>query len=154
MNKAVMWVVIVAVVVGGGLWVYSRSQPAPAGEESALMQQGGENPNENVPPAENENPSVPPQGSVKTFAVSGNTDFIFSVSEMRVKKGDTVTVVFTNAGGMHDWRVDEFGAATKVLAAGGVETISFVADKTGSFEYYCSVGNHRAMGMKGTLIVE
>jgi plastocyanin len=32
--------------------------------------------------------------------------------------------------------------------------IEFVANKKGKFEYYCSVGEHRAMGMKGNLVVE
>jgi plastocyanin len=29
-----------------------------------------------------------------------------------------------------------------------------VADKNGSYEYYCSVGNHRASGMVGVITVE
>ena len=33
-------------------------------------------------------------------------------------------------------------------------TAEFTADKVGSFEYYCSVGSHRSMGMKGVLKVE
>jgi uncharacterized cupredoxin-like copper-binding protein len=32
--------------------------------------------------------------------------------------------------------------------------VQFVADKTGTFEFYCSVGNHRQMGMVGTLVVQ
>lgn len=64
--------------------------------------------------------------------------------------------------GRHDWRIDEFGAGTDrllgintaILQAGQQETVQFVADKTGTFEYYCSVGNHRQMGMRGNLIVE
>jgi len=55
---------------------------------------------------------------------------------------------------MHDFVVDEFGAKTDTLQTGQSDTITFVADKTGTFEYYCSVGNHRAMGMKGNLIVK
>jgi len=89
----------------------------------------------------------------KEFMVSGSP-FKFSVSEIRVKKGDTVRIVFTNEQGMHDWVVDAFSARTKVLQAGQTETIEFIADKIGTFEYYCSVGNHRQVGMKGNLIVE
>lgn len=161
MNKIVMWIAIVIVVVGGGYWIYSKIQ-TPVSEESVLMeevQQEEVNENNSVP-SENEqvnneeSPAVPPQAVVKTFTVAGTSDFKFSLSEMRVKKGDRVTIVFTNVSGVHDWKVDEFKAATRVLKAGESETISFVADKTGSFEYYCSVGNHRAMGMKGMLIVE
>ncbi len=80
--------------------------------------------------------------------------FSFSQKEIRVKKGDTVKIQFTNKEGFHDWVIDEFNARTKQLQAGQTETIEFVADKTGTFEYYCSVGQHRANGMVGKLIVE
>ncbi len=90
--------------------------------------------------------------SVKSFTVEGK-NFSFSPSTLTVKKGDKVKITFKNSGGMHDWVLDEFNAKTKQIAAGASETIEFVADKAGTFEYYCSVGNHRAMGMKGTLTV-
>ena len=73
---------------------------------------------------------------------------------MKLRKGDTVKIVFKNSGGMHDWVIDEFSAKTKRIAANQEDTIQFVADKAGTFEYYCSVGNHRQMGMKGNLIVQ
>jgi len=50
--------------------------------------------------------------------------------------------------------IDEFGVATKQAQSPDTEVLEFTADKAGSFEYYCSVGTHRAMGMKGTLKVE
>jgi len=40
------------------------------------------------------------------------------------------------------------------VTPGTPTSVTFVADKTGTFEYYCSVGNHRAQGMVGKLIVE
>ena len=91
--------------------------------------------------------------AVKTFTVEGSS-FKFSPSNMTVKKGDTVRVTFKNTSGFHDWVLDEFNVRTKQIAAGAEETVEFVADKAGSFEYYCSVGSHRQMGMVGTLIVE
>ncbi len=95
----------------------------------------------------------PDDSGVKTFEVAGSA-FAFDVKEMKVKKGDTVRIVFTNSGGTHDWVIDEFDARTQILEDGDSETIEFVADTAGTFEYYCSVGNHRAMGMVGNLIVE
>ncbi len=95
--------------------------------------------------------TITPQ--VREFAVTGSS-FAFAPNTMRVNKGDTVRITFTNSGGNHDWVIDEFNARTAVLAAGKSQTIEFVANKTGSFEYYCSVGTHRQMGMKGTLTVE
>ena len=74
--------------------------------------------------------------------------------DIRVKQGDKVRIEFTSSEGFHDWVVDEFGAATEKINAGGSSFVEFVADKKGTFEYYCSVGKHRANGMKGNLIVE
>ena len=91
--------------------------------------------------------------TVQEFMVNGD-NFTFSPSSMIVKKGDTVQITFTNTEGFHDLKIDEYDVATAKLNAGGTETIEFVADKAGTFEYYCSVGSHRAMGMKGTLTVE
>ncbi|MCB9810566.1 MAG: cupredoxin domain-containing protein [Candidatus Nomurabacteria bacterium] len=80
--------------------------------------------------------------------------FGYSVTEIKVNKGDRVTINLTNSSGFHDWVVDEFGAATDRIQAGGNTSVTFVADKIGTFEYYCSVGGHRQAGMVGKLIVE
>ena len=56
--------------------------------------------------------------------------------------------------GFHNFTVDEFNARTRQINAGETDTIQFTADKAGTFEYYCNVGNHREMGMVGKLIVE
>ena len=94
-----------------------------------------------------------PTGATKAFTVVGD-NYEFSLKQMKVKKGDKVRVTFKNAEGFHDFRLDEFTVATSKLQAGGEEVVEFIADKAGTFEYYCSVGKHRAMGMKGNLIVE
>lgn len=81
-------------------------------------------------------------------------NFGYSDSELRVQEGDTVTINLTNSDGFHDWVVDEFNAATGKIQTGGNTSVTFVADKAGTFEFYCSVGSHRANGMVGKLIVE
>jgi plastocyanin len=91
--------------------------------------------------------------AVKEFDLSAKS-FEFSQTEIKVKKGDTVKLTLMVTEGLHDWVVDEFNAKTKQLRRGESESIVFVADKTGTFEYYCSVGTHRKMGMMGKLIVE
>ncbi len=90
---------------------------------------------------------------VKSFTVTGK-NFSFTPGNLTVNKGDTVKITFINANGMHDWNLDEFNAHTGVIQGGQTKTIEFVANKAGSFEYYCSVGTHRQMGMKGTLTVK
>lgn len=98
-------------------------------------------------------------GEEKTFTLTGvNYDFIMNGEEnpaLTVNQGDTVTIIFESTDGFHDWVVDEFDAATeKVRPEDGTTQVTFVADQTGTFEYYCSVGSHRAQGMFGSLIVE
>ena len=101
-------------------------------------------------------PATPPAAATPdpvSVNISGR-NFAFSESEIRVPLGAEVTVNFTSSSGFHDWVVDEFGAATAQVNTGGSASVTFTADKAGTFEYYCSVGNHRAQGMVGNLIVE
>lgn len=143
--------IIVLVLLGGGGY---------------LLMKGSEPPQTNIQMQESPTPEVmqPTSGSsgameqttvgaTKTFTITAN-NFSYDVKEINVNKGDTVTILFKNAEGMHDWKLDEFNAATQKLQAGEEETVTFVADKAGTFEYYCSVGKHRQMGMVGKLIVE
>lgn len=91
--------------------------------------------------------------AVKEFTVTGQ-NFSFTPAMITVKKGDKVKITFQNVSGFHDFRIDEYGVATKQTKSPATEVLEFTADKAGSFEYYCSVGTHQSMGMKGTLRVE
>ncbi len=97
-------------------------------------------------------------GSVKTFELTGkNFRFMMNGQEnqdIKVRLGDIVRINFASTEGLHDWVVDEFNAATERVMAGNSTSVEFVADKKGTFEYYCSIGSHREQGMKGKLIVE
>lgn len=97
-------------------------------------------------------PTATSTQTVKEFTVEGK-NFSFTPATITVDKGDLVRIIFKNQGGNHNWVIDEFNAHTSVIGSGESETIEFVADKTGSFEYYCAVGTHRQMGMRGTLVV-
>ena len=92
-------------------------------------------------------------GAVHTVIVTGH-NFSFAPSAITVKKGEKVKIVFQNSGGTHDWVIDEFNAHTTRIQGGQSATIEFTPDKVGTFEYYCSVGTHRQMGMKGNLVVQ
>lgn len=80
--------------------------------------------------------------------------FYYEPNVIRVKKDQAVKIVFNNKEGVHDFVIDELEVKTKTIQAGQSETVEFIATEAGTFEFYCSVGNHRQMGMKGTLIVE
>ncbi|CAN5117612.1 hypothetical protein BH11PAT3_BH11PAT3_2390 [soil metagenome] len=102
-----------------------------------------------APPATS---SVAKPRAVRSYTVLGS-NFSFTPKRLLAKKGDTVTITFQNQSGFHDFKIDAFNVATKQINGGKSETVTFVATKSGTFEYYCSVGNHRAMGMVGALTV-
>ena len=115
--------------------------------------------------------STLPEGSLQITGnvVSDNTQvktFVIDSSHLRfyiggvenpditVKEGDKVKIEFSSSEGFHDFVIDELNARTEKISAGNFTFVEFVADKKGTFEYYCSVGQHRANGMKGKFIVE
>lgn len=145
MNKYIAIVVLAAVILGVGVIVLqSRSSqpqsqtPSATPTSQAVMEEAS--------------PSAA-QGNTVEITVEGSP-FKFIPNEIKAKKGDTVKVTFKNTGGFHNFMLSDFTVATKELQAGQEETVEFVADKTGTFEFYCSVGDHKAKGMVGTLVVE
>src|SRR5581483_3488501 len=89
----------------------------------------------------------------KTFNISAGSYF-FAPNKITVNKGDQVTFIMTNVGGLHNLVIDELGVKTTPVMTGNTITATFTASKTGSFVYYCSVPGHRAKGMWGTLVVQ
>lgn len=87
----------------------------------------------------------------------------FSVSEVRVKAGEPVTIrltsldnqYHTDGGGQHQWAVDEFGVSV-IAPPKGANMVTFTPDKPGSYTFYCDIccGGRANPTMQGTLIVE
>ncbi len=152
MKKNTLIIVIVLAILALGAWYYFSQHPAT------------QVPNENESPVTDDTSALPAGGmetgeipsdtsaGVKEFTIASD-HFSFIPNAITVKKGDHVKITFANSVGTHDLKIDEFNVGTPLLGSGEKATIEFVADKTGSFQYYCSVGNHRAMGMWGTLTV-
>jgi plastocyanin len=138
-------IILVLVIVAAVFFVgKSKKSEAPTVPESTVS---------NTMPVPGSNVEEMVVNGVKEFTITGK-NFSFMPNLIKVKKGDRVRITFNNTEGFHDFVIDEFGAATKQAKSPDTEVLEFVADKTGSFEFYCSVGSHRAMGMKGTLVVE
>ena len=157
MKNALIVLVVLVVIIGGLMWWNSNNTlEAPAPEQ-----------NKEVGAVENTMPVLGPEGegveeavvseegkvTVKEFTVTGKK-FSFSPTTLTVQKGDKVKITFKNIDGFHDFKIDEYGIATAQKQSPAEEVLEFTADKAGSFEYYCSVGEHRALGMVGTLTVE
>ncbi len=151
MNNKYISIIVLVVVVAGAWFLIGHSKRAEAPEMNSgkmpPMQATG------IPADYNAAISVAINAPVKEFTVTGQ-NFSFSPAVINVKKGDVVKITFKNGDGFHDFRIDEFKVSTHQIKTGEEETVTFIADKTGIFQYYCSVGKHRAMGMWGTLTVE
>ncbi|OHB06312.1 MAG: hypothetical protein A3B22_00285 [Candidatus Zambryskibacteria bacterium RIFCSPLOWO2_01_FULL_47_33] len=149
-NKIIVIIVIAVLAVGGFLLFKSRGlAPTEIIETRSNMPVGESDVEETevVEEAAQTNPT-----GIKEFSID-EVPFSLSPSTITVNRGDTVRITVKNKQGTHDLKIDEFNASTRVLNVGEEQIITFVADKVGVFEYYCSVGNHRAQGMVGTLRV-
>ena len=153
--KNLVYIIIAILVIGGGWWWYTNNRDAgtantadsaAGGTMLAGTATGNETAGTDTDLGSSANPTV-------VVDVSG-ANFRFSKAEIRVKEGDTVQINFTAGDMQHDWVIDEFSARTAIVPSGQSSSVTFVADKKGTFEYYCSVGQHRQMGMKGTLTVQ
>jgi len=167
--KMLFTLMVIIILAAGGYYLYMQSAPATTVDtdmtpEMQMESNTGIDATQPTPaptPTTSGTPSdvnIAVDGSVSTGELREitvtSTGMSFNQKEITVKKGDRVRITYANGGGTHDLRIAGYDVGTKVMSAGQSETFEFVADETGEFQYYCSVGNHRAMGMWGTLTVE
>ncbi|MGK0209297.1 MAG: plastocyanin [Patescibacteria group bacterium] len=178
MKSFMLYIIIGVIVLGGLFYVFNDSDKGKDNDETDKIPFGDdaliptdEEIDENTVPVEDDSDDSVSTGSVitgnvisdggssdvKTFVVWGKS-FEYSVNgvsngDIVVDSGDLVRIEFTSTSGYHDWVVDEFDAATEKVSDGESSFVEFVALGSGSFEYYCSVGSHRAAGMEGKFIV-
>jgi uncharacterized cupredoxin-like copper-binding protein len=84
------------------------------------------------------------------------TEFKLDPSSVQVDQAGTVTFRVTNDGAVdHALEVDGQGVEeeTETIKPGESAELTVDLSKEGSYEIYCPIGNHRDMGMEGTLTV-
>ena len=81
-------------------------------------------------------------------------DFGYSSSTLNAKVGQQVTVTLNNTGtGSHNFVIDALSVNSGVISGGESTTFTFTPSQSGTFEFYCSIGSHKNMGMLGSLVV-
>jgi len=92
------------------------------------------------------------ESSIRKITVEGG-NYYFDPETIEVTAGEEVTITLDNVGGFHDFRVPELEEGTEQFQ--GPETRSFTLEieEPGTYEFICSIGNHAAQGMKGTIEV-
>lgn len=163
-NYAVVLVSLILLVIGATL-VYvlfvqeddtletetEQTQQVESDQNNTTGEETVENTNEQT-----EDETQEQQGDVIELDISMK-DFTFDVKEINAKAGDTVRLNLSSENGLHDFVIDEFDVQSSLLDSGESEVFEFTipADaESGEYEYYCSFGSHRVMGMTGKLIVE
>lgn len=83
------------------------------------------------------------------------TEFSFNPSDLKLDAAGTYTFHLTNAGEFeHALEIDGQGIEEETSVIGGGESADVTVELAeGEYEIYCPVGNHREMGMEGTLVV-
>ena len=114
-----------------------------------------------------------PQKASRTIAVSMDDSMHYSRSAIRVKQGETVTLVITNKGKlMHELVIgtaDELQRHAELMRKnpdmeheepymahvkpGATERMTWRFTRPGTFQYGCLVAGHFEAGMKGTIVV-
>ena len=143
MNKNI-WMIggVVVAVVAAGFFLMRKPPPPTTSEVPAPGATGVEE------------KAVATEGEVREIEVSGD-EYLFSPSSLSVKKGEKVKITFTNNGNLpHNLVIDELGVSTKTIASGKSDTIEFTADGDADLVFYCSIGNHKNLGMEGTIEVK
>jgi plastocyanin len=80
------------------------------------------------------------------------SEFRFTLSQSKVKRGTTVTFVVTNLGTLrHNFRIA--GKKTPLLKVGRSVELDVTFDKPGRYRYICTMSGHAAAGMQGVLVV-
>jgi plastocyanin len=142
-TKILMFLPVVLVLLIAGYFIYKMNK-----NNSGFVGTPASNPSQT-----DSSNSQSPTGPVKEFTVDGS-NYQFSPTTLTVNKGDNVKIIFKDDDGMHNLAIEGYNVTTSTIKAGSDSSVSFVADKTGNFTYYCSVGNHREKGMVGTLTVQ
>lgn len=88
-------------------------------------------------------------GDAKTITINAK-NFEFDQQEIKVKKGETISITLKNTQGLHSIKINGYD---KVIKAN--KTVTFMADQSGTFEFICDTmcGSGHAE-MTGKLIVE
>lgn len=111
---------------------------------------GGGNGGDSAPSSSAPAASQPAAGG-ETHAITLTAkNFEFDQTEIKVKKGETVSITLKNGQGNHAVKIEGYDQEVKAN-----KTVTFTADKAGEFKFFCSImcgAGHN--DMVGKLIVE
>jgi plastocyanin len=147
MNPLLIGGVIVAILIIGAVVILGMGDKTTTTSETANNSAG----NEAAMEAENINTTVDDSGTTVVEVTGGG--YAFEPNLIFAKKGQPLKIVLTSTDTMHDFTIDALDVKTEIAQAGDSVEVEFTPNEAGEFEFYCSVGDHKAQGMVGTLVV-
>ena len=146
MKQAIIGLLVVAVV--GGVIYFANTKNVKAPLESTTTS--------STSSTVSSPPGAPPEttdANIKIVEVEAGS-FYYKPNIIEVTKGQKIKIIMKSVSMMHDFNIDELGVKMPITKNGDTGTVEFTADKVGTFEYYCSVGQHRANGQVGSITIK
>lgn len=145
--KIVAVIVVIVIIAAVGYFIYGVQGKSNEPSSMADVTETEETKDE-------EESMIEENASVREIEVEGS-EYSFSPSTITVTEGEVIKLTFTNTGAMpHNFIIDELGVNSNIIANGQSDTVEFTANRSGTFAFYCSVGNHRNLGMEGEIDVQ
>ncbi len=155
-NQNTLMIIVAIVVVIAGAVLFMNMKNNRGTELTTTTQTGDmvvEESGDNNTAEADKDVEMVEDSEVRTIAIEAGS-FYYKPAEIKVKKGEKIKIVMTSKDMMHDFMIDELNVKLPVTKSGETNSVEFTPTKTGTFEYYCSVGEHRKNGQIGTIIVE
>ena len=109
-----------------------------------------------VPSGGGADPGSPPKGGPVTTIDVRETEMKLDPQNPKIREPGTVQFKIKNAGqAVHALEVEgpQGEVETRPLKPGQSDTLSVELTKPGEYTWYCPVGNHKDLGMRGTITV-
>lgn len=155
-NYLILGALVIAILGAGGFWYLSNqtSQPQdePTGDEIVMTDENTSSSDSAFSPImDGDEPEA------VNYALELNS-YSFTPNLIEAEAGETIRIKLTSIDMPHNFVIDELNVQSGMLSAGGDSDIIEITipEDTPSgteYEFYCSVGNHKQLGMVGTLRV-
>lgn len=151
------WIVLLIfiLVVGAG-WIMSK-KPVQKAEENLVMEEKMEPVSDTIEATDagtmaNDVTLVQDEQMQKSAEMEAGA-FYYKPDTLTAQVGKPVKFTLKSVDMMHDFNIDELGVKSPIVKAGESYVIEFTPTKAGTFEFYCSVGQHRSKGQIGKITV-
>lgn len=150
----VIGVVIIALVLLGGFFLFNSGSNSPSSNGGGIVVDSSKD-SQVVEETNDETTTdqTPTSPETKEFNVIAK-QWTFLPNTITVNEGDTVILNIESIDVSHGFALPTFGVS-EFLSPGNTVKVEFIADKAGTFSFFCNVScgvGHS--GMRGTLVVQ